>query len=154
MLKKITSLYTSRQKGFTFIELILVLALIALIAGVSLPVSLHFQGSTDLTLATNTVVHGLRRAQLLSRGSEGDTSWGLSIQAENVTLFKGSSYATRDIAFDENSKISSSVTPSGLQEIVFTKFTGELQTTGTITLTASTSQIKNITINTKGNITY
>jgi len=44
--------------------------------------------------------------------------------------------------------------PSGITEVVFTKFTGLPQTAGTITLTSSTNEMRNIVINQKGMVSY
>jgi hypothetical protein len=47
-----------------------------------------------------------------------------------------------------------SIIVSGTQEFVFTKFTGMPQTTGTLTLTSSNNEARNITINAKRMVSY
>ena len=141
------------QKGFTLLEVLLSIAAIAILAGISIPVWRNLQVKNDLDIATTTIVQDLRRAQVLSQAVDGDTSWGVKVQSGSIVLFKGTSYSTRDSTFDETFDLQSSITPSGTTEIVFAKFTGLPQTTGTITLT-SEQDSKNITINAKGMVDF
>lgn len=91
---------------------------------------------------------------MLSQGIDGDTTWGVKVQSGSIVLFKGATYAGRDPAFDEVFNMPGTITPSGLGEVVFAKFSGEPQAMGTVTLTSSTSETRTITINEKGTITY
>lgn len=142
------------NKGFTLLEVLLSVAIIAVLAGMSIPIYQSFQNKNDLDIATTAAVQSLRRAQILSQAVEGDTSWGARLQSGSVVLFKGTSYAGRDSIFDEVFEISSSLTLSGLSEVVFGKFSGAPQATGNITLTSANNDARTITINSKGNINY
>ena len=141
-------------KGFTLLEVLLSIGLITVLAGLSLPVYQALQNRNDLDIATVTVAQTLRRAQLLSQAVDGDTNCGIKLQSGSVTLFKGTSYAARDASFDEVFDVPTSITQSGVGEVVFAKFTGMPQTTGTITLTSSTNEVRNLILNAKGTITY
>ena len=141
-------------EGITLIEVTLSIALIAIIAGISVPVYQSFQARNDLDIATVTIAHSLRRAQLLSQASDGDTNWGVVVQSTAISLFKGISYAARDASYDEIFDLPGSLAPSGVSEIVFTKFTGLPQTTGTIIITSNTNEARSITINQKGAVSY
>lgn len=145
---------SNMSKGFTIIEMMLSIAVIAIIAGIGTPIYQSTQVRNDLENASVAYAQSLRHAQILSRAMDGDTSWGVKIQSGSIVLFKGVSYATRDNTFDEVSDVPTSITPSGVTEIVFTKFTGLPATTGTLTLTSSLNDIKTITINEKGTIIY
>jgi prepilin-type N-terminal cleavage/methylation domain-containing protein len=143
-----------KNRGFTLVEVALTIAAISSIAGISIPIYQAFQVRNDLDIATVEIVQTLRRAQLLSQMSDGDMRWGVSIQSGSITLFKGTSYAVRDSNFDEVFDVPISITPSGHAEIVFTKFTGIPQSTGTTTLTSSIYETRNITINAQGIVNY
>ena len=142
------------SKGFTLLEVLLSIAAIAIIAEISVPLYQSFQARNDLDIATVEIAQTLRRTQVLSQSVDGDTSWGVSVQSGSITLFKGTSYAARDTNFDEVFEVPTSITPSGVSEIVFTKFSGNPQTTGTITLTSNTNETRTITINAKGMVNY
>lgn len=142
------------SKGFTLLEVILAIATIAILTGISAVVYSGFQTKNDLDIALNTVAQNLRRAQVLSEAVDGDTSWGVKVQTGSITLFKGISFIARDTNFDEMFDLQSSVIPYGSQEIVFNKFSGIPQTTGTLTLSTSNGDSKTLTINSKGTVNY
>jgi len=142
------------QSGFTLSEILLSIALIGVIASISTPVYQAFQIRNDLDIAATSLVQTIRRAQLLSQAVDGDAPWGISVQLGSLVLFKGASYTARDSNFDEVFGVPTSITPSGTLEIVFAKFTGLPQTTGTITLTSNTNETRAITINAKGMVSY
>lgn len=142
------------MKGFTLLEVMLVSATIAVLAAIAIPVYSTLQVKNDLDVAANTTLQTLRRAQVLSQAVDGDTTWGAKIQSSTITLFKGASYALRDTTYDEDYSLSGTVTPSGISEVVFSKFLGNPTTTGTVTLTSTNSDIQNITIGSKGQLDY
>jgi len=142
------------MKGFTLLEVLLSVATITVIAGIGIPVYQSLQVRNDLDIAAITTAQSLRRAQTLSTAVDGDTSWGVRVQSGSITLFRGANYTSRDINFDELFDMPTSIAPSGLQEVVFTKFSGEPQATGTVVLISNTNETRNITINAKGMVSY
>jgi prepilin-type N-terminal cleavage/methylation domain-containing protein len=143
-----------RNRGFTLFEILLVVALISITAGISIPVYQSFQTRNDLEISGITIAQTLRRAQILSQAVDGDTSWGVNVAVGNITLFKGESFSLRDAGFDEVFSMPTSISVSGLEEIVFEKFTGEPQNTGTTTLTSINNETRSININSKGTVSY
>lgn len=146
--------YIHPQRGFSMLELLLVVAIMAILAGIGAPIYQSFMVKNDLDIAVTTVAQSARRAQLLSQANLGDSNWGLYVQSGNITVFKGATYASRDVTYDEVYDVPATITPSGLSEVVFDKLTGDPGTTGTITLTVSVNQVKNITINSKGMVNF
>ena len=142
------------NKGFTLIEVLLSLALMALLAVMSVPVYQSFQVRNDLDIAAVTLAQTLRRAELLSQAVDGDSTWGVRIESGLITLFKGASYGARDFNFDETFIVPTSITPSGAQEFVFAKLSGAPQSTGTVTFTSSINETRTITVNARGTVGY
>ncbi len=142
------------MRGFTLLEVLLSITIVAILAGLAIPVYLSFQTRNDLDITTVTLAQSFRRAQVLSQAMDGDTTWGVYIQSGSTTLFQGASYAGRDAGFDEVFDMPTNIVISGVQEVVFTKFTGEPQITGTTTLTSIHNETRNITINEKGMVEY
>lgn len=147
-------LSSQAKKGFTLLEVLLSLAAIALISGISIPVYQSFQARNDLDIAATTYAQTLRRAQALSQAVDGDIAWGIYVTSGSITLFRGTSYLSRDSNFDEVFEMSASIMPSGITEIIFTKFTGLPQTTGSVTLTSNTNEARTVIINQRGMVNY
>lgn len=149
-------------RGFTLIEVMLSVAIIGLLAGLSLPVYATFQQRNDLDLTTQSVADMLRRAQTYARSVRGDsgvdTQWGVEIQSTGATLFKGSSFAGRDSSYDEVTDFPGSMSVSGFTEVLYSKLDA-LPTftpggTTTLILTTSTNESRTITVNGKGMVNY
>ena len=132
----------------------LVLAFFALLTSMSIPVISSFQAENSINLTTATISQTLHRAALLSRGLLFDSSWGVNLTTEKITIFKGNSFAARDISFDEYYDLPANITVGGINEIIFTPLTGQTQNSGTITVTAPDHEPKEITINAWGMIDY
>lgn len=145
---------TGRHKrGFTLLEMMLSVALIGILMGVSIPVFLSFQTRSDMDVAANIIAQSLHRAQILAQASDGDSSWGVKVSSSTITLFKGVGYFSRDTTVDELFDISSAITATGTTEVVFAKFTGLPAAVGSINLSAS-GQARVVTINSRGLVNY
>jgi len=153
-LKKLKNCFLRSGNGFTLLEVLLSFAVIAMLAAFSIPIYQSFQVKNDFDVTVNSTVQTLRRAQVLSQAVDGDTSWGVKLQSGSMVLFKGVSYASRDATYDEIFDVPTSITASGVTEVVYAKFTGLPVTTGNITLTSVNGDTKNIVINAKGMINY
>jgi len=141
------------SKGFTLIEVVLSIAIIVVIFGIAAPVYQDYQIRNGVDISVNTIAENLRRAQILSMAVDGDSNWGVNILNNEITLFRGVNFATRDVIFDEVSEILPVISHSGLNEIVFSKLNGLPNTTGVINLSTS-SNVRTISINEKGILTY
>ena len=139
-----------KHKGLTLFQLLLSISIIAVIAGGILALDIPAQQRNDLDTTRDAIVQSLYSAQMRARGVDGDSAWGVSLQNNTITLFKGSSYATRDTTRDETTEIPGTLVATGLSEIVFTKLSGNPTPTGTITLTSKTNEMRTLSINTMG----
>ena len=128
-------------KGFTLLEILLVVALMGVVAGIGAPLYQSFQERNDLSLASQTLVHTLYQAQVYARAPKGYDSWGVHIATSTITLFSGNSYDTRDTDLDEVTYIGSQIQVGGTTEHLFTTFTGLPSTAGTTTLSLFESEV-------------
>lgn len=145
--------YNKNKKGFTVIELLVVIAIFVVFAGLGEQAFFSFQSKSNLEIATNNVVEALRHAKSNAQQVQGDTKWGIKINANEIIVFSGDSYALRNMALDQSISLTSGISPSGLSEVVFEKVSGKTLGMGTITLTGK-DQIKDIIINSYGIINY
>jgi prepilin-type N-terminal cleavage/methylation domain-containing protein len=139
--------------GFTLIEAIIVMVIMTVVGAISLPVSIDYQQRNDLDVAQVSFVQGLRRAQQLSMAGENDSAWGVTFTSGNIVVFKGNTYATRDVAYDENYGISPSITASGQTEYDIAKITGLPSQAGSITLNNG-NYAKVVGVNAKAVVNY
>ena len=144
----------NNQRGFTLIEMLLSVTIIAVLAGLSLPVFHAFATRNDLDIADEQVAITLRRAQAYARGTNGDSPWSVNIQSGAVTLYKGIVFASRDTTYDESITIPGSIAVSGLSAVHFAKMTGLPNSTGSIILTSNNNDTRTVTVNGKGMVSY
>lgn len=114
------------MKGFSLIEILLSIALMTLIFGLGVSVFIVMSNKNENQVAVNYFKNSLYQAQLKSVSIEEDDSWGVSVQNGLITVFKGSSFVSRDQSFDNNFEISEKIIISGEDEYVFSKNEGML----------------------------
>ncbi|MDD5469202.1 MAG: prepilin-type N-terminal cleavage/methylation domain-containing protein [Candidatus Peribacteraceae bacterium] len=135
--------------GFTAIELLLVLGILAVTAGLSMPMYRQYLIRSDLEVSRQNISQGLQRARFLAQVAMNDSAWGFSTDGlpGRGILFMGGSFATRNAEYDEYYSIPVTIAVSGLTEVTFSKITGQPSAMGTITLTALNGEQRTITVN-------
>ena len=112
------------KKGFTLIELMVVVALIFLLSGLILPTSYSFLQKSEIRDQLRNVESSLRKAQAVSITDRGDSSSGIKFSQTNYILFEGESYLNRREAMDTVFNFPVAISVAGAQEVVFQKTTG------------------------------
>ena len=139
-----------QRRAFTAIEALMTIGIIAVTAGVSVPLYRNYQVRSDLNIATEQMLHALRRAQLLARAGEQASAWGVHVS--DGILFRGITYDERAPGSDESYPVPPSVSATGLIEVVFSPVSGTPTTEGEIILTAINGDQRIITIRSAGTI--
>ncbi len=139
-----------RNKGFSLPEILLVIALMAVVAGILSVFDRVFLVRNDLEITREVVVQSVRQAQMSAQANEGDSEWGIKLNSGEIVVFQGSSYEGRDPEFDEIFETTSSINFSGVDEIVFAKMTGLPNTTGEIIMNSDIDESKIVTVNSRG----
>lgn len=140
------------MRGFTLLEMLLSVALLSIIFGMSYALYPNLAYQEELDVAVRSSQALLRRAAALASASEGDSPWGVRFESSTAVLFKGTSYAGRDTAYDETLLLEG-IEVSGTGEYVFEKVSSEPITSGTTTLLHTAGESKAIIVNEKGRIT-
>ena len=113
-----------KRKGFTLVELILVIGLAALVGAVSAPALSSFLARGYFTDGVEKIVRTLRTAQNYSFSGKEDSSWGVHYEPGKLVLFKGLDYATRDPSFDAETNLPSAVVVTGWVDLSFERLRG------------------------------
>lgn len=138
-----------QKSGISLIELLLVVAIVAILGVSSAAIGQKFLVNNYLQNKTNELVSMLRTAQLNAMSGKENSQWGVSVISNQIILFKGSSYASRDLAFDLSFRIPSSISVTN-DELVFALINGEPNKVATYTLSTNSGDQQIVSINELG----
>lgn len=123
------SLARNSMKGFTLLELMIVIGLIVALAMMTLPYSMDFYRSRTLEEETRSLSSILDRARSNAISGRMDSNWGVYFESDNsYIIFKGERYEDRNLDFDQHFSV-----PSGMEvdtdiiEVVFERHTGNVK---------------------------
>jgi prepilin-type N-terminal cleavage/methylation domain-containing protein len=140
------------MKGFSVIEILVVVAIIAIISGIVLTSFSSLNKNQALLTETDTILSMLDRARNRSVSSESATEYGLHFASSSVVLFVGKTYPAGS-STNETENINSRLTVSsinltgGASDLYFKRISGKASATGTVVLSiAGGGQSKTITI--------
>lgn len=134
--------------AFSLVELILVVAIVAILAAAGAPFLSRFILVNDLEVSTDKVVGTIRKAQAYAMDNKNDATWGVCMSGTNLRLFSGSCASpTHSEDFDV-----SEVTITGLTTTTFSGIAGRRgEPSGTLNVTISNSLgSKTVTLNAAG----
>jgi prepilin-type N-terminal cleavage/methylation domain-containing protein len=152
---------TKNKAGFTLLELIITISLLAILAVVAAGSYIGYQRTFELESAARDIVDNLRDAQGRAMASENNLNWGIHFE-NNISggpfysRFSGSSYITSDETFYLPSSIQFNTPTTGNSlDIIFNKLKGTIASDLSIiiSLTASSSDTRTISVNKAGKIT-
>lgn len=130
------------SSGLSLIEVLLVIAILAFLVFLTLPLSVDFYKNQQLNTVADEIVQALRRAQNKAVSGESDKKFGVYITTGEYVLFQtDSNYIGRDQSFDEKFKVVDLINFSSINEVVFSKLTGLPSVSGKIILTNDTDSL-------------
>lgn len=140
------------MKGFTLIEVLLTISLVAIAAMMSSIFYGRFIFSQSIMVVSDQLEGSLREAQAYSMAGKDNVQWGVAIEAQNIILFQGDSFATRDREMDTVSTIDHGVTVAASSETVFARMTG-VPDTQTVFVISDGHETKTYTLGASGALT-
>lgn len=157
--------FSSFRRGFTSIEVLIVLAILGIAAGLILPVADTSLQRDDLEVAAVSMVDAIRSAQSSSMGGRDNVSWGVHFSAGSFVVFSGGTYsdgAETNEPHDLGGRVRISdvsllpgvpcnlVSGTGNCDLHFADPGGRPSESGTITLTNQADETRTVTINSEG----
>ncbi|MBU6501142.1 MAG: prepilin-type N-terminal cleavage/methylation domain-containing protein [Patescibacteria group bacterium] len=143
----------TNERGFTLIELVVVIALLAIIFGYVLQIGYQFYASQVLVSERDSIVNLLHRARSLALDNYNQANHGLYITDASYTVFQGNSYAARNADFDEVFNRAGGISLSGPSEIVFSAINGSSNVSGTMAFYNNTGGFS-VSVNGEGRINW
>lgn len=146
-----------QRKGFTLVEIMVVIAIMAMLFGIGLFMSFDFYRFYLLSSERDIAVGALEKARSRALANFFETSHGVHVDQDNYWIFRGSVYVA---GASTNEKIpgNTSVQKSGITDIVFDELTGVPTPACTpeclLTLTEGARPPKTISINNEGRINW
>lgn len=111
-------------------EALLSFAVLGVLVVLVLPLALTAYRRTELAETRDLVIQTLHRARALSLSAADDEPWGVKFEPGTITVFKGAGFGGRDPSVDDVFFVSTNISWSGTDEIIFTQVSGVPQTAG------------------------
>ncbi len=138
--------------GFTFLEIMIVIAIMALLSVIVLRTLIDFKKNQALEKDTETIVQILNQAHNQTLSSKNSSVYGVHISTGTITLFTGRIYSA-GASDNENFNLSSTDTiltislTGGGSDVIFERLSGETLDDGTIVVSSpGLSKTKTVTI--------
>lgn len=141
-----------RKNGFTILEVLLVIAIFSIIVVMFLPVGVDFYKIQLINRTNDQILWLLKSARNNAITQQNNSDFGYYYNDNMVVLFEGSSYDSREQDKDFTYSVPSDISIIGPSEIVFEKYTGNPDQTGTISVLYY-QHSRDININSEGLIT-
>lgn len=146
-----------RTRGFTLLELLIVIGVLVLLAGIILSSFSEFRNSKVLDTAVEDVLTVLSQARGDTLASKDGYQYGVHLDADQVVLYRGATYSSIDptnvgVPLDGALEITSIALTGGGQNILFDRLTGKTSQSGTfvIRVAGDTAKTRTITVNGTG----
>lgn len=144
--------------GFTFLEMTIVIAIVAIIFALIIPVSRQFQVNALLISEASTLAADLRRSYAAAVAGENDLPHGIHVDGtptDQWVLFRGATYTSgapeNTVHVLPSSLDITAVTLSGGgQNILFVERRGTTANTGFIIIRAPNGQTRTVSVNDRG----
>lgn len=142
-----------KARGFSLVEIILVIAITGILLAAAYPVGTNFLARSAYNNTINEVTSSLRIAQLNSTAGKEDSVWGVYLTSSDVTLFKGTNYASRDTTYDVVYAVPTTVALSVVPaEVIYDQLTGDPNSPLSLTIASSAGETTVVTVNEVGTV--
>jgi type II secretory pathway pseudopilin PulG len=135
-------------RGITIIEMLLVVAFVAIIGASASPFISRFVSQNNLETVSDKVVSSLRKAQSYSFEGKNAAVWGVCVSGSNIRLFTGTCGAP---TFSEDFSFPASVSITGLSTITFSNLRGEPSSALSVTI-SNIAGSQTVTLNLGGGV--
>jgi prepilin-type N-terminal cleavage/methylation domain-containing protein len=141
----------STQKGFTVLELLIVVSIMGLLAAIILAPFATFRNSKVLDTASEEALALLSEARGDTLSAKEGYQYGVHFEATQIVLYRGATYSSSDannkvVLLDSAIEISSITLTGGGAEVLFDRLTGKTSQGGTVVIRVKSDTAKSRTI--------
>ena len=140
------------QKGFTIIELMLVIGISVIIFSIGLPVAFEFHQNYQLQAEGDKFISLLKTTRNSSMVNLNQFPHGVYRDNDNFITFEGNSFAARNQSQDQNFPRAKTISVSGPNEVIFSSLSG--QTASSIFIFNNGAKFFNVYVNQEGQINW
>ena len=126
-----------KNKGFTLLEIVIVLGVVMIIAAMAITSLGRFSKNAALDAARQDIITALHEARELTLSSKDATVYGVHVETDRVVRFTGALFATSTPSnvvylFDPRVRMVSLTFIGGGSDVIFRRLTGESNKSGAI----------------------
>lgn len=147
-----------RRDGFTLLEIVLVVAVLALMGTLAMTSFVRSRNLRDLTVSAQNVMSTLRLAQSKAVGGEDRSVWGVHLESSQAVLFRGTNYSTSTStqahALPPHIELVNIALAGGGSDAMFNRLDGKTNQSGTFAVRVRTdpSAVFSVTIDSSGKV--
>lgn len=154
--RKVSTSDARLRRGFTLVEIVVVVTLIVLLAGLGLWVGMDVYRGYGFRSEARAFVSTLQRARLEAMVNMNEVPHGVHLEDSSYTVFQGAAYGA-DPVFNRRNSFLYRVTlvgnPALPRDVIFEQLSGRVSVPGTVTLTDG-ARSSTITIDHEGRISW
>ncbi len=128
----------NHRNGLTVIESLLAISIIVILGGIGFASLIASRNIRDLTTSSQNTLSILRLAQSRTLAGENDSSWGVRLESNQITLFQGDTFAgsplIRVYPLPNSIQITNIVLNGGGSDVIFKRVTGQTDQAGAFLL--------------------
>jgi Tfp pilus assembly protein FimT len=145
-------MFKFNKEGFTVLEIILIIGILGIIFAIGLPVTFDFYQNYQLQAEQNKFISLLEIARNSAMINLNQSSHGVYWDNDNLIIFEGNDFATRNQNQDQNFPRTKAISISGTNEITFGAISG--QTASSVFVFNNGDKSSNVYVNQEGQINW
>ncbi len=145
----------SARKGFTVIEVIIVIAMMGILVLIAAPFLSNSLTRSDFEIASSEAVDALREARSSAMNGKGGGRFGVHFETSQFVFFTGATYSAVDLenvvhTYGSDVTMSNITITGGGSDVHFATHKGEPTENGAIEFTIPGGETKTVTVNAVG----
>jgi prepilin-type N-terminal cleavage/methylation domain-containing protein len=138
-------------RGFSVFEILIVVAIVAMLSVIAVYGSYHFARSSEAQAAADNIISALSEAHSFTLSSKNDMQYGVHLESGQAVLFSGATYSSsgpnnKIFSMPRGAYISAITLNGGVTDVVFARMTGEVGGYGRVVVSSKSHDVPDKTI--------